>query len=169
VIAFEVDPKSVASSLSYIESVKQNILEAVRAGMAEGMDVLAENTVDAMHSAGIEKRSGDLEERVLKSPRVTEDEAFIRGRVSAHSLVKARGGKEYINNLGNILNMGFREKAVKKVPMHEITAADGDTYWARGHRAFDVKPHPFFRRAVEVSEAPIMDLIRNRVADAVKA
>jgi hypothetical protein len=162
----KIDPASVASTVGYLEAVKGRILAAVRVGMAEGMELLAGNTVAELTAAGIQSRTGGLVEGILKSPRVTEDANVIRGRVTAFAPVKAKGGELYYNNLGNILNMGFRDPNVKS-PMHQFTAPDGETFWARGHAAFDVKPHPFFRRAVEVSESPIMDIIRSRVAEAI--
>jgi hypothetical protein len=162
----KVDQKSVDTTIDYMEAVKQRIFAAIRTGMAEGMELLAANAVEEMGAAGIQNRTGALAENILKSPRVTEDADFIRGRVSAVSLVKARGGGLYYNNLGNILDMGFHDPQTKS-PLHQFTESDGETFWARGHVAFDVKPHPFFRRAVEVSESPIMDIIRARVAEAV--
>jgi len=164
-LEIKVDQSSVDSTLDYMERVKQRILDGVRAGMAEGMQVLAANTVAEMAAAGIQNRTGALAANVLKSPRVTEDARFITGRVGAMALVKAKGGSEYYNNLGNILDIGAIEPVVQS-PMHQITEPDGDTFWARGHVAFDVKPHPFFRRAFQVSESPIMDIIRARVAEA---
>jgi hypothetical protein len=162
----KLDPKSLSSTVDYMQTVKQRILAAVRSGMAEGMELLAENTVAELYRSGIQRRTGVLEENILSSPRVTEDANVIRGRVTAKSLVKAKGGQPYYNNLGNMLDLGFHDPAVGKEPMHQITEPDGGTFWARGHVAFDVKPHPFFRRAVEVSESPIMELIRSRVSRA---
>jgi hypothetical protein len=131
------------------------------------MELLAKNTVAEMAAAGVQNRSGALAENILKSPRVTEDANVIWGRVKAMALVKAKGGELYYNNLGNILNRGFYDPAVK-CPMHQFAEPDGESIWARGHAAFSVKPHAFFRRAVEVSESPIMDIIRSRVAEAVR-
>lgn len=162
----KVDQSSVDSTVEYMDLVKDRILAAARVGMAEGMQLLAENTVEALHAAGIQNRSGALEANILGSPRVTEDADFIRGKVKAMAPVKAKGGGIYYNNLGNILNLGFHDPEVK-APMHEFTEPDGETFWARGHVAFDVKPHPFFREAVASSEAPIMDIIRARLAEAV--
>ena len=121
-----------------------------------------------MAASGIQNRTGALEAGILNSPRVTEDENVIRGRVTAKAPVKAKGGAMYYSNLGNILDMGFTDPAVSNEPLHQIVAAGGDTFWARGHVAFDVKPHSFFRRAVQISESPIMDLIRSRVSEACK-
>ena len=161
----KVDQKSVDATVDYMETVKQRILAAVRTGMAEGMELLAANTVAEMAAAGIQNRTGALAANILSSPRVTEDSNVIRGRVTAMSEVKAKGGGMYLSNLGNILDIGAIEPAVES-PMHQIAEPDGGTFWARGHVAFDIKPHPFFRRAVEVSESPIMDIIRARVAEA---
>ena len=165
-LEIKVDQSSVDSTLDYLERVKQRILDGVRAGMAEGMQVLAANTVAEMAAAGIQNRTRALAENVLNSPHLSENENSISGKVYAGARVKAKGGGMYSSNLGNILNMGFADPAVGNEPMHQITAPDGYTSWARGHVAFDVKPHPFFRKALAVSESPIMDLIRARVAEA---
>lgn len=163
----KINPQS-ESIPAYMERVKLKIFEGVRAGMTEGMELLATNTVQELYASGIHRRTGALEAHILSSPRVTEDASFIRGRVTAESEVKAKGGALYINNLGNILNMGFHDPAVGNEPMHQIAEPDGGTFWARGHVAFDVKPHPFFRKAVAASESPIMDLIREHVTEAVE-
>jgi hypothetical protein len=163
----KVDQSSVDSTLGYMQRVKIKILEGVRVGMAEGMELLAGNTVAELYAAGVQRRTGALEEGILRSPRITEDANLIRGRVKAMALVKARGGELYVNNLGNILNRGFHDPAVSS-PVHRFTEPGEGTFWARGHIAFDVKPHPFFRRAVAVSESPIMDVIRQRVSEAVE-
>ena len=162
---FYIDPRSVDETVDYIGAVKQRILEAVRGAMTESMQLLAETAVEQMAGAGIQSRTGALESNILRSPRVTENESYIRGRVLAMALVKAKGGAEYWQNLGNILDLGFRDPKVKSAP-HQIVAFDGGTFWAQGHAAFSVRPHPFFKRSLSVAEAPIMELIRSRVAEA---
>jgi hypothetical protein len=160
-----VDPKSVDATVEYIDAVKLRILDAVRSGMTESMQLLAETVVGEMAAAGVQNRTGELESNILRSPRVTETESEIRGRVFARALVKAKGGAAYWQNMGNIFDMGFRDPKVKSGP-HQIVGPTGDTFWARGHAAFDVRPHPFFKRSADVAEAPIMDLIRSRVVGA---
>jgi hypothetical protein len=161
----KINPASVDSTIEHMQAVKQRIFEAVREGMAEGMNLLAENTVQALEGSGVQSRTGALESNILSSPRVAETEFMIMGRVTAMAPVKARGGQMYYTNLRNILNRGFHEPA-QKSPVHQIVEAGSDTFWARGHVAFDVRAHPFYRQAVEISESPIMDLIRERVAAA---
>lgn len=160
-----VDPKSVEQTVDYIDAVKLRILDAVRGTMTEAMQLLAETVVGDMATEGIQNRTGALETNILRSPRVTENASEIRGRVFAMALVKAKGGAEYWQNLGNILDMGFRDPKVASGP-HQIVSANGDSFWAQGHIAFSVRPHPFFQRSLATAEAPIMDLIRSRIAEA---
>lgn len=166
-LEFYVDQKSGDSTVDYMEAVKQKVLQGIREGIAEGMEILAGNTVFAMEASGIQARTGLLEKNILESAGVSEDADVIRGRVSAFSRVKEKGGGTYVSNLGNILDLGFHDPAEKgkTAPMYQFAAANGESAWTHGHKAFSVQPHPFFRRAVEVSEAPIMDVIRSRLAE----
>jgi hypothetical protein len=164
-LEIKVDQGSVDSTVDYMEAVKQRVLAAVRTGMAGGMELLADTTVEQMAVAGVQNKTGALETNIISSPRVTEDAQAIRGRVTGFALVKAKGGELYYNNLANILDKGFMDPAEQSA-IHQIVPPDGDTFWARGHVAFDVKPHPFFRRSLEISESPIMDIIRARVSEA---
>ena len=162
-IQLAVEKASVDGVKGYLEQVRQRILDAVREGMQEAMEGLAGTVVDKIPGAGIKTRQrvrsnggGDLISAIQQSPRVTTGPEYVRGTVSAEV-----GNK----HLGLWLEEGFHEPAVEG-SLFQFTTPDGDTLYSRGHRAFDVKPHPFMNPALESYKAPIMDIIAQRVAEA---
>lgn len=155
-IQLQVERASVDAVQDYLERVKQRILAGIRAGMQEAMENLAGTAIEQMSAAGIQSRSGALVEAIGDSPKATETTEVIRGTVSSNVGIK---------NLGLWLEEGIHDPAVKG-KLYQFTAPDGSTVYTRGHRAFDVKPHPFLNPALEASKQPIMDVIAARVAEA---
>jgi hypothetical protein len=167
VIGFEVDQHSVDQTVDYLDSVRLRIFAGVRSGMKEAMEGLAGTAVAEMGAAGIQSRTNQLAENILASPQIAEDKYAIRGRVSAKGKMKLKG-RTFLGFLGTALDEGYHVPAVK-CPMYQIVAPDGDTFWARGHVAFDVKPHPFFRAASESYAPTLIDIISARVREATEA
>jgi hypothetical protein len=51
-VAFVLDPVSVDETIAYIEEVRERILQAIRQGMREAMEGLADTTVEQFYAAG---------------------------------------------------------------------------------------------------------------------
>ena len=160
-IAYQVDQASVDRTVEHLESVRLRIFAGVREAMQEGMQGLAETAVVEMGAAGIQRRTGSLAENILKSPKIFENRWSIMGRVTAKGKMKI-GGREFLGFLGTALDEGYRVPPVT-CAMHEIVAADGNTFWARSHVAFDVRPHPFLRPASAAYMPTLLDLIESRI------
>jgi hypothetical protein len=137
--------------------VKERILEAVRVGMREAMEGLAWTVADKLQGNPIVSRSGKLLGAVLGSPKVTETADVIRGTVTADVGEK---------HLGIWLEEGTHVQAVEG-KLFQFTPADENTVYTRGHRAFDMKPHPFMNPSLAEFKAPIMEIIASRVAEAI--
>lgn len=159
-----VEQRSVDSVAGYLERVKLRIFQKMREGMQEAMEGLAGETVFQASAAGIQNRTGQLFTDILNSPKVRETPELIVGTVTAASEMTS-GGRKFKGYLGTALDEGFHVPAVTG-KLFQFTSADGDTLYARGHTAFDVKPHPFLRRSKEAFTAPILEIIAARVAEA---
>jgi hypothetical protein len=159
VINLKVDRASVDSTVAYIDQVKERILAGIRSGMQEAMEGLAGAVESKLEGDPIVSRTGELASAIAKSPKVTETATIIRGTVTADVGLK---------HLGIWLEEGTHVPAVDG-KLYEFTEADGDTFFARGHRAFDVKPHPFMNPALDEMKAPIMQIIADAVAEATDA
>lgn len=151
-----IDQASVDSVQSYVEKVRLRILDGIRTGMQEAMQGLAWTVADKLSGNPIVSRSGELLGAVLGSPKVTETPQVIRGTVTAEV------GKKH---LGIWLEEGTHVPAVAG-KLFQFTPPDGETVYSRGHRAFDVKPHPFMNPSLQEFKAPIMEIISARVAEA---
>lgn len=164
-IELKVDQASVDRTVDYLEAVRQRIFAAVHAGMEEAMEGLAGEAINQLEAAGIHSRTGQLLENIGNSPRVTETTDLIIGKVKAEREMKL-GGRTFIGYVGTALDEGFHVKAVPG-HLYQFTEPDADTLFTQGHQAFDVKPHPFLKRAIEAYESPLMDIIRARVQEAI--
>lgn len=163
-----IEQRSVDTAISYVERVKQRIFQKMREGMREAMEGLAGETVYQATAAGIHNKTGDLFTDILNSPTVGETAELIIGKVRVQSEMTS-GGRKFRGYLGTALDEGFHVPAVssdKTRGPFQFTSADGDTLYARGHVAFDVKPHPFLHQAKEAFTSPILELIEARVAEA---
>jgi len=160
-LEFKVDQNSVDQTLAHIEAVRLRIFANVKAGMQEAMEGLAAEAIDKMLAAGIQVRTGQLLENIGNSPQVRETAQFIKGRVSARREMKI-GGRDFVGYVGAAIDEGYKVPALD-AKLFQFTEPDASTLFARGHRAFDVKPHPFLLASQQAFEAPIMDIIRARV------
>lgn len=159
-IDLELDPRSVDSTIDYVDQMRQRILQGVRVGMNDAMQALAWNVVDKLQGSPIQSRSGKLMGGILGSPRVTENADYVRGSVAGRS----SDGKP----IGLWLEEGTHVPAVEG-KLFAFTTPDGNTVFTRGHRAFDVKPHPFLNSSLDAMRQPIMDIIAARVREATAA
>ena len=159
-IALTLDPGSVEGVKDYLEETRRNILLAIRGGMQEGMEALAWDVADKFAGNPIVSRSGELLGGILGSPKVTETTEVIRGTVAA---VSANG-----KPIGLWLEEGTHVPVVKG-SLFQFTEPDGKTLYTRGHRAFDVKPHPFMNPSLREMKQPIMDIIAARLSEALPA
>jgi hypothetical protein len=165
-IEFKVDPRSVTNTVDYLEAVRKRIFQGVKAGMQEAMEGLAAVAVSEMGAAGIQNRTGELAADILASPKVRETVTTIRGSVRAMRTMKL-GGRTFAGYVGTALDEGFHVKAVEG-NLYQFTEPTEGTYYTRGHAAFDVRPHPFLKRAAQSFAPSIIDIIQMRVNEAVQ-
>lgn len=151
-----VDEASVAGVTDYLEQTRQNILAGIRQGMQEAMEGLSWTVADKLQGNPIVSRSGKLLGAILGSPKVTETDTVIRGTVSSDVGQK---------HLGLWLEEGFSVQAVKGT-LFQFTAADGNSVFTHGHRAFKVAPHPFLNPSLEEYKPTIMDIIAAKIGEA---
>lgn len=152
-----IDPASVDRVEDYLRQTQQNILSGIRSGMQEAMDGLARDVAGKLRGSPIVSRSGRLLGAILGSPKVTESTDTIRGTVSSDV------GKKHI---GLWLEEGTHVEAVAG-KLYGFTAADGNSVFTHGHRAFKVAAHPFLNPSLEDYRPTIMDIITARVGEAV--
>lgn len=162
-VALVLDPASVTETTDYLEEAREKILAAVRTGMQEAMEGLAGEAVSMMSAAGIHQRTGELAENIEDSPKVTETKEVIRGTVSAERDITLGGRKS--KHVGLWMEEGYHVPEVTG-KLFQFTDADWDTLYSRGHRAFDVKPHPFMDPALREYETTITQIITDAVEGA---
>jgi hypothetical protein len=155
-IDFAIDEAPV---LDYLEATRTRILAGIRTGMQEAMEGLAWNVADKLQGSPIVSRSGALLGAILGSPHVTETAEVIRGTVSSDV------GEKHI---GLWLEEGTHVKAVEG-KLFQFTAADGQSVFTHGHRAFQVKAHPFLNPSLEEYKPTIMNIIAQKIGEAVNA
>lgn len=166
-IELKVDQRSVDNTLGYLDAVGVRILENVHAAMEESMEGLAAETIEQMIGAGIQSRTGQLLENIGNSARVKETAEFIYGSVSARREMKL-GGRTFLGFVGTAIDEGFHVREFEG-NLYEFTEPDAGTLYARGHAAFDVKPHPFLAQSQQAYETPIMDAIRAAIVEGLTA
>jgi hypothetical protein len=152
-IQLVLDPASVTKTTEYVAQEQESILLAVRAGMQEAMQRLAWQVIDRMQGEPITSRSGALLGAILDSPKVTETAETIRGTVSSDVGAK---------HVGLWLEEGTHVPEVQN-SLFEFTEPDAQTLYTRGHRAFDVKPHPFLNPTLREYETTITQIITDAV------
>lgn len=164
-LTLNVDQSSVDQTVEYLETVRLRIFEQVRLGMHEAMDALGQVTVASMAAAGIVSRTGKLA-RGFETATVAENRSVIVGRLFGRRDMTIKG-RTFEGFVGTALDEGYRvpEVADKVV---KITKPDGETFFRRGHMAFDVKPHPFLRQASESFAPTLLDIIAERINAAVE-
>ena len=154
-----LDPSSVDETVDYLEQARERILQAIRDSMLEAMGGLSDEAVAEMTDVGIQNRTGEFVLELLASPKVTETKDVIRGTVSTDV------GRKHI---GLWLEEGIHDP---DVPGHlfEFTEPGGDSSFTLGHKAFDVKAHPFLNPALEHYESTITEIISDAVEEAISA
>ncbi|MHB8303354.1 MAG: hypothetical protein ACYDC6_11035 [Acidobacteriaceae bacterium] len=157
-IQMTVRQPSVDGVVSYVERVRGRVLAGIVDGMRESMEGLAWTVADKLQGNPIMSRSGDLLGAVLASPRVQVYATAIRGTVSTKG---AKPGE----NLGLWLEEGTHVPAVRG-KLFAFTPPDGETVFTRGHKAFNVKPHPFMNPSLQEYKAQILQTIADRVSEA---
>ena len=164
-VGFEVDPASAAEVDDYLYGVRDRILNGIRGGMQEAMELLAGTAADNVQSLTSQTRQGPggLVAALLQSPRVWENATAIGGFVSG-----------YVPNKGDValwLERGTSVPALQGAngKLYGFYEAGGESVFTHGHRAFKVAPHPFMSTALDQDRSMIFEIIQQRVADAVAA
>jgi hypothetical protein len=152
-LAFTIDDSAVQD---YLVQTRERILSAVRESMFEAMEGLANVVVGHTGGDPIVSRSGEFVQAVLESPKVQENDRYIKGSVSSWV-----GGKP----MGVWFDEGTTVPAVAGTAYH-FTAADGKSVFTHGHAAFQVAPHPIMNVSLEEYKPTILDIIQARVEGA---
>lgn len=179
-----LDPASVTQTTEYVAQVQEQILAAIRAGMQEAMRGLAGEAVYQAQAAGIRAHTWALFNAILESPLVRETAETIRGTVGTEQNITVNG-KDWgmQKHIGLWMEEGYsvpevRHKYVGRGPngghlyaadIYQFTEPDGESFWTNGHRAFDVKPHPFLNPALAEYETTITQIIAEAVDAALDA
>ncbi|MBS1803515.1 MAG: hypothetical protein JST28_09110 [Acidobacteria bacterium] len=166
-VAFVLDPASVDETVAYIEEMRVRILQAIREGMKTAMEGLADTTIEEFYAAGLHSRDGQTVENIEYSPKVTETAAVIRGTVAAERDITLGGRKA--KHIGLWMEEGTHVPEVKGVLFGFTEPQGNKTLFSRGHKAFDMKPHPFLNPALAKYETTIGEIIEKAVEDAVAA
>ena len=162
-VRFLVTKESAASVDKYTDAVRKRVFAAVTEAMGEEMVTLADTVVSKLHGNPITGRTGKLEQAILQSPKVVDSPGATRGSVSA---------QDGALNLGLWLEKGHRfpgqrlkqlELSNKRNILKRLSVAQIDEMRSRGGR---VKPYPFLVPSLEERETPILEHIREKVADA---
>jgi hypothetical protein len=153
-----VDQESVDQVVEHVDVVRQRILTGIRGAMQQSMEGLAWNVADKLFGNPIVSRSGQLLGAILGSPKVTETPEVIRGTVTADV------GKKH---LGIWLEEGTHVPAVEG-KLYEFTEPDEGSFWAHGHQAFQVKPHPFMNPSLREYRDAIYQNIANAIGEALE-
>lgn len=154
-IQMVLERSSVGDVNAYLDRVKQRIFAGVRGGMQQSMDELAYGVADKLFGNPIHSHTGELAGAILGSPKVTETPEVIRGTISSDV------GKKHI---GLWLEEGTHVRAVQG-KLFGFTAADGNTFFTRGHKAFDVKPRPFMNPTLHALSAQIFENIQRQAIE----
>jgi hypothetical protein len=150
-VDFYVDQASVRSTVDYLKGKYAAVVAGIRTGMMEGMQILA-----AAVAPKLPHRSGELQAKVLASPKVTETQKTIRGTISSNV-----GRKP----LGLWLEFGVKVPEVKDKLM-VFTAKDGTVVFTRGHKAFQTPGIARMFPTLQERKAQIIETIQNRMAEA---
>jgi len=155
----------IQATQDYLEQVRQNILQAIRVGMYEGMESLAVNVVERLAEV-TEPGTGEFAASILKSPRIWEKAGeYIAGKVST--------GQGKYRNLGLWIEFGtkFPTKGagLGNYPQQFLHGTTAEGVAKHAHGAFRIAPRPFFNPAFEEYYPTILDTISDRIADAIDA
>jgi hypothetical protein len=166
-VAFVLDPASVDETIAYVEEARERILQAIRQGMREAMEGLADVSIEEFYAAGLKSRTGQTVENIEYSPKVSETSTVIRGTVAAEKDITLGGKKS--KHIGLWMEEGTHVPEVKDVLFGFTEPQGGKTFFTRGHRAFDMQPHPFLNPALAKFETTITDIIQQAVEGALPA
>jgi hypothetical protein len=164
--------EGVQQQADYIEQVRQNILNAIRIGMREGIASLDSDIVaklDSVTTPGTgKKEDGRLDVAIAEGQKVFEKkDAYIGGEVKA----TPTGSK--IRNLPLWLELGTKPptkgKGLSKYPKQFLAGSNPESRAVHGHGAFRIEPHPFFNSTFQADYPTILDTINQRIAEACDA
>lgn len=165
-----VDQASVDQTVEYLEAIRKRIFAEAKLGMAEAMDGLGAAAISGAASAGIQSRSGKLDEG-FEWHRVVEYRDAIVGEIEPRREMKL-DGRTFEGFIATALDEGYVVPASKATGTEKVfmfVTPDGEGRYTLGHKGFKVAPHPFLRAAVEGYEPTLIDIIQERVAAATEA
>jgi hypothetical protein len=143
-----VQEESVSSVQAHARDYGKRILRAIKLGMREGMDFLADTVAGLIHS-----RSGQTAASVRHGVRVTETPTQIIGRI----------GTGFVGSepRGVWLERGVNVPAVSGKLM--VFQGTSGLVFIRRHAAFRVAARPVFNPSLQALKGHIMTGIQNRM------
>lgn len=163
-VRFVITPDQAASVGNYMNSVRGRILQAIAEQMGVEMETLADTVAGRLEGNPITQHSGRLLAAVMRSPKVVETQGAIRGSVSAQDGALNLGlwlekGHRFPNRRLKLLEKSNKNNILKRLStdqLQELRTQGGS-----------VKPYPFLIPSLLERESPIMENIRQKVADAI--
>jgi hypothetical protein len=166
VINFTLEPNAGPKLAAYMDRVRAQIVAALRAGMREAMNNLAEyivssklsgNPIGVQAQAGQFTKPGDLAASVLQGVRVGGNEDEVYGTLS--------GRPKNQPNLGLWQEFGTNhlEQSGK---LNVFIGKDGSPVFTRHIAPFSIAPRPFLNPSLREQEAQIVATIRTRLSEA---
>lgn len=141
-IQMQVEKASVKGVVDYFERMRRRMINAIRDGMQESMQGLAERAVTKMSEAGIVTHRGELATSILRSVRVKVGAKEVRGTV---------GSNVRQLPIGLWLNFGthYPRKSPKRLELR-------------------VPPRPFMNPALAEYKQQIVETIATRLKESVQ-
>lgn len=141
------------------ERARQVIITALRSGMREAMDELAQYIVASKLSGQVlQRRSGSLAEAVEASVRVKVTDDAIIGSINPKP--------KRMPNEGLWEEFGTHHAAIAH-ELHVFAAPGGQIVFTEDIKAFDIAPRPFMNPSLHEQEQQIANTIREKLRTAV--
>ena len=157
-LSFHFEDGSAERVPAAFEQARERLKDAIRAGMRQAMQELAEYVVSAKLSGGVlQRRSGNLVNAVMSSVRIKVTDEFVAGSINAKP--------PKMPNEGYWQEFGTNHPAITG-RMRVFAAPDGSIVFTRRTRTFQIAPKPFMNPSLHERESNIMDTIRAKVREA---
>lgn len=165
-INFQVEPDAGPKIAAYMDRVRAQIISAIRGGMRQAMNDLAQyviatklsgSPIGQQAAANKYTRPGDLAASILAGVRVGGNDEEVYGTLS--------GRPKNMPNLGFWQEFGTKhlERSGK---LNVFIGLDGAPVFTRHIAAFSIPPRPFLNPSLHEQETQITETIRARLREA---
>ena len=165
-VQFVIKDQGASKFGNYMDTLRGRILQAIREQMFVEMEELAITVAEKFSGNPLHARTGNLQSKILESPKVVQTDGAIRGSVSAQDGALNLGlwlerGHRFPRMRQKLLEMSHKHNILRTLTKQQIL--DLRT------RGGSVKAYPFLIPSLQEREAPILENIRRKVADAIAA